>query len=151
MNQACTPPRNDLELQAALQRQFDGIMSGDPRRIMYMLAPKLISVNYAGRESCVDYKMEPWMLNAVGILHGGVLSTMLDSTMGNFSRAFSAKSILTLNLQLSFSAPISPSEEWVHTQCRITSITNRFTHLIATAWAESGDTAATATGIFYLK
>lgn len=151
MNEAYTLPKSHAELQAALQRHLDAITAGNPNRIMAMLAPRLEAIDHAEREAHFQYGVAPWMLNAVSILHGGILSTMMDNSMGVFVRAFTGKSVLTLNLQVSFSAPVLPGTEWVNIRCRITSVTNRFAHLFATAWTEDGGPAATATGIFYLK
>lgn len=150
MNEVRLPPQNDTELRLALQQQLDAVQAGDPARIMAMLAPQLVCAGYAEREVQFQYPLSPWMLNAMDILHGGILSAMLDNSMGTFTRAFTAKSVVTLNLQLSYSAPVQPSSQWLHTRCRMTALTNRFAHLSATAWAEDGAIAVTSTGVFYI-
>ena len=151
MNEANLPTHNDAELHTAMQRQLDDIMAGDPNRIMHMLAPSLMDVNFGEREVLLRYGVSPWMLNMSGILHGGILATMIDNSMGVFSRAFTGKSILTLNLQVSYAAAVRPENEWVQIRCRITTLTNRFAHLYAAASTEEGGPTASSTGIVFLK
>ena len=146
MNEIRIPPQNDVELNAALINNIDS----DPTRFVAMLAPQIVTASYAEREVHIKYSIAQWMLNSMDILHGGILSSMLDTSMGVFTRAFTASSAVTLNLQLSYSASIMPDSQWVHTVCKMTSMTNRFTHVSATAWAEEGKVAATSTGVFYL-
>jgi uncharacterized protein (TIGR00369 family) len=60
----------------------------------------------AGR-AVVTMEVKPEHLNAIGIVHGGVLSTMLDNAMG--LAAFSSRpgqSIVTTNLNVHFVAPL---------------------------------------------
>lgn len=143
-------PHSDAELQATVQRLLDAVLAEYPDRIMAMLNPSIVSVNYNEREICFRFGLSPWMLNIVDILHGGVLSAMIDNSMGTFTRALTSRSTRTINLQVSYAAAVPPSAEQVDIYCRITALTNRFAHLFATAYA-LGETAATATGIFYLK
>lgn len=151
MIEANLPTHNDIQLRAAMQRQLDDVMAGDPNRIMYMLAPSLADVNFDEREVLLRYGLSPWMLNMSGILHGGILATMIDNSMGVFCRAFTGKSILTLNLQVSYAAAVRPEDEWVQIRCRITTLTNRFGHLYAAVSTQEGGPAASSTGIVYLK
>ena len=145
------PPQNDAELFDAIERRLALMHTEDPSRVMAMLGARIISVDFANRSARFEYPLANWMLNAEDILHGGVLSAIFDNSMGTLTRSFTAKSSRTLNLQVSFTAPIALCEGAVRVESRLTNVTNRFSHLFATAWGAAGTPAATATAIFYLK
>ncbi|MEM0117060.1 MAG: PaaI family thioesterase [Conexivisphaerales archaeon] len=48
-------------------------------------------------------------LNSLGVVHGGVLTTMADIAMGHACRSVSDKKLVTVELKLSFMRPIFPA------------------------------------------
>ena len=88
-------------------------------------------------------------MNPAGVLHGGMMSTMFDITMGITSRVVSHYFTPTVNLSVSFLAP-APNNDKLYITARATRIGKTFIHLVAEARSEKADTiCATATGIFF--
>ncbi len=47
----------------------------------------------------------PSQTNIIGVLHGGLLCTLLDVAMGSAARCLLGRPVITLNMQVSFLAP----------------------------------------------
>jgi uncharacterized protein (TIGR00369 family) len=108
-------------------------------------------------ESCDDenqaltlrFPLEPWQVNGLGTLHGGMVYTMMDLAMSMAVYCFSRETIPpTISMTVNYLRPI-PMEGSVLIRTRVTSLGKRN----ATAYCEavipsSGKTACTAIGTY---
>lgn len=53
----------------------------------------------------IRMKPQPFHLNNLGIVHGGVICTLLDVAMGSTCRVNLGKPVLTLDMQVAFLSP----------------------------------------------
>ncbi len=99
------------------------------------------------RQVTVALEIQPHHLNMIGILHGGVHATLIDSAMGLIAMiARPTDKVVTTNLNLHYAAPISIGRilvvaEPVHAS-------RKTIHAQASVRTESGELLAFGTGTF---
>ncbi|THF77522.1 PaaI family thioesterase [Cohnella fermenti] len=104
-------------------------------------------VAFEGREVVVSLLIEPRHLNLLGIVHGGVHATLIDSAMGlAVMRDGPEESSVTTNLNLHYVAPIR--EGRVTVRAEIVQRTRKSVHTIAHVRGEDGELLAFGTGSF---
>lgn len=76
-------------------------------RINDMLAPEFVSCSAETPALTLSFSVREWMLNPKGTLHGGIMATMLDMTIGMLIR-FSRKTnhVSTVSLSLNYLRPV---------------------------------------------
>lgn len=100
-------------------------------------------------ELTLRFPLQPWQVNGLGTLHGGMVSTMMDLAMSMAVYCYSRQSIPpTVSMSVNYLRPV-PMEEYVEIKAKVTSLGKRN----ATAYCEalvprSGKTAATAIGTY---
>lgn len=103
--------------QAYMERVFregcrsDGFCGPDTpcsvHRINDMLAPEFVSCSAEEQSITLSLKVREWMLNPKGTLHGGIMSTMLDMTMGMLTRFIrKTNDVSTVSLSLDYLRPV---------------------------------------------
>ena len=119
-NGAMARRENEPE-QAYMERVFreacrsDGFCGPDTpcsvHRINDMLAPEFVSCSAEEQSLTLSLKVREWMLNPKGTLHGGIMSTMLDMTMGMLVRCYrKSNQVSTVSLSLNYLRAIHPDE-----------------------------------------
>lgn len=91
----------------------DGFCGADTpcsiHRINDMLAPELASCGAADRTLTLTFTVRDWMLNPKGTLHGGIMATMLDMSMGLLSRYYRlTNEVSTVNLTVNYLRAVRP-------------------------------------------
>ena len=95
------------------------------------------------------FPLEPWQVNGLGTLHGGMTSAMMDLAMSMVIYCFSRQSIPpTISMSVNYLRPV-PMDGWVRVRARVTSLGRRN----ASAFCEAivpgtGKVAATAIGTY---
>lgn len=80
-----------------------------------MMEPTYESIDYAKGEIIMGFEVLPWEVNVAGILHGGVITTMLDHTAGSLVYAFLGHWIPTIDINVKF---ISQAEIGDRMKCK---------------------------------
>ena len=97
---------------------------------------------------------EPWMQNAFGSLHGGVISTALDQGMGMLATCLmEGKAITpTVQMNITYHHPLAPGND-VLLKIYVESVTRTMIHMRGEAMnrEQPDKLCAAATGIFYIK
>ena len=106
MEHTCNTPRTDEELCQAIRENIAYIQTFPSQRLMVMLQPSLLEASLAERTARFQYPIQDWMLNAVNIVHGGAISSIFDNGMALLLRRYTDRDCRTLNLQVSYAAPI---------------------------------------------
>lgn len=100
----------------------------------------------------IVHKVTAWDLNVAGNLHGGIISTLMDSTMGMLSKAYTAARFTpTISLTVNFLRGVTEGET-LHIAAEMTHAGGRILQLSATAWTDDPQKpTATAMGTFYRR
>lgn len=139
------------EKQAHLERVLREACQTDTAhpRILDKMAPEFVSCDAISRTATIRFSVEDWMCNVKGTLHGGMIATMLDNSMGLLTRAFYRNSdkISTINLSLNYLRPVLPGKS-VTATVRIEKPGRNIVFLYAVLTTQDGKPAATASGTF---
>ena len=79
----------------------------NPHIVNGMMAPRYLSYDMDAQSVVIEYDVKDWEMNRVGILHGGILSTMLDHAAGITVAAFVGHRRSTC--RCTSCAPVSPA------------------------------------------
>lgn len=151
MEHTCNTPRTDEELCQAIRENIAYIQTFPSQRLMVMLQPSLLEASVTERTVRLQYPIKDWMLNAADIVHGGAISSIFDNGMAMLLRPYTGRDCRTLNLQVSYAAPIPLDAGLVTLQCKIQALSHRVAHMWAGAYINHDPMpAATATSIFYM-
>jgi uncharacterized protein (TIGR00369 family) len=122
------------QLQQLAENTFWGLLGG-----------QLIEWNE--KQAVVSLDIKPHHLNLIGILHGGVHASLIDSAMGLMAmRAKPESNIVTSNLNLIYVAPIVEGRLVVTAE--VLHSTGKTITTQAYAKTETGDLCAFGTGSF---
>ena len=113
-----------------------------------LMKPSFLSCSAENRSLTLDFAAEDWMLNSKQTLHGGMLASMLDNTMGLAAR-FVCKTnrLSTVSLAVNYLRPVLSGER-VTVAAQVDQAGRRMIFLSGCVYAENGKKAATATGTF---
>ncbi len=151
MEHTCNTPRTDEELCQAIRENIAYIQTFPSQRLMVMLQPSLLEASVTERTVRLQYPIKDWMLNAADIVHGGAISSIFDNGMAMLLRPYTGRDCRTLNLQVSYAAPIPLDAGLVTLECKIQALSHRIAHMWAGAYINHDPMpAATATSIFYM-
>lgn len=151
MEHTCNPPKTDTELCQAIRKNIAYVQTFPPQRLMVMLQPSLLEASLSERMARFQYPIKDWMLNAVDIVHGGAISSVFDNGMAMLLRPYTGRDCRTVNLQVSYAAPITLAHGTITLHSKIQALSHRIAHLWAGAYVDGSDMpAATATAIFYM-
>lgn len=115
------------------------------RRIPY----KIASCDAKSRSLVLHFTTEEWMQNPGNVIHGGMICTMFDITMGITSLSTSGYFTPTVNMSVSFLSPLPANDTFVVT-ARATRVGKSFVQLVAEGVSLKEQTlCATATGVFF--
>ena len=116
-------------------------------RINDMLAPEFAACSAADKTLTLSLPVREWMLNPVGTLHGGLMSTMMDMSMGVLTRYLrQTGKVSTVSLSVNFLWPVQPGET-VFVRAEVQKLGRRVAFLQAQILAD-GKAAATAAATF---
>lgn len=88
------------EIIANVRHRGGGMLSN-------MLEPEYIACDPAKKLTRIRYKRFKWEENGRGEVHGGVISAMMDTSMGITAMAFLAHDVSTADMSISFIRPFS--------------------------------------------
>lgn len=86
--------------------------------------PVFVSCDYKKGTLDMAYAVQEWELNPENIIHGGMISTALDSTMGMLSHYYThltSPTVVTVTMNVSFLKPVLPTDTF-HVSCQLESI-----------------------------
>ena len=78
-----------------------------PVRVNDMLEPEFVSCSAVEQTLELGFPLNEWMLNPMGTMHGGIIATAVDLTMGSLTRFYRhTGTISTVTLGLSYMRPV---------------------------------------------
>ena len=88
-------------------------------RISDQLSPSFVSCDPTAQTLTLSFAVEDWMLNHKDCLHGGIIATMLDSSMGLLGRYYlHPKAISTVSMSLNYLRPTASETVLVRAHIR---------------------------------
>jgi uncharacterized protein (TIGR00369 family) len=146
---------NDLNSQEGMEkifREYCGRCASDESgRINVMCIPEFVGCDFDAKTLTLSYVVRDWMLNPTNVMHGGIVSTVFDLTMGLLSVYFSGGRMTpTTTLQVTYLRPVPAGDTFVVQACCDKS-GKTMCALSAKAWLEKepGKFTATATGTYF--
>lgn len=78
-----------------------------PVRVNDMLEPEFVACSAEEQTLELRFPLNEWMLNPMGTMHGGIIATAVDLTMGSLTRFYRhTGTISTVTLGLSYMRPV---------------------------------------------
>ena len=90
---------------AIIRRNFDKFIQekkDNPSIVNGMMDATYSSVNLEELSATLIYEVKPWEANRIGILHGGIICTMLDHTAGVTAASFIGGWCPTVDMDVRF-------------------------------------------------
>ena len=115
-----------------------------------MMAPEFVSVSEDGAVT-LRFRVLPWEANRAGLLHGGIMTTMLDHTLGITAAAHIEGWSPTISLDMEYIRPANIGDSLLATASivalgrRIIRLQGKLIH------EESGKLVAACTSSFFNK
>ena len=103
--------RTDRETgQDFMARILQGVINGsdndNPQILNDLVAPEFVDCDFNEQSLHVRYPVKDWELNPNGTLHGGIISTVCDITMGVLARfMFCRRQAVTVELNTNYMNP----------------------------------------------
>ena len=139
------------QLSAALE----GVLSErcgdvDPTRLNLRFCPTVEICDGPSRSVTLRFRTYGWMSNPMGVTHGGIVSAILDSSMGILCTAFNGAITPTITLTTNFCRPV-PLDADVLVLARLSFPGGTSAQLTAELRLPEEPAAplATASGVFY--
>ncbi len=144
----------ELLSQEGMERsliQFARFMKvGTPNAFTSMLAPAFVRCSFQDNTVVYSYEVKPWMKNPQGTIHGGIVASMLDTTMGSLAFYMSGEKITpTITMKVDYVAP-GLMDMPVYVGCNCTRCGGTMAYITCKAWqADETKPFATADGVFF--
>ena len=124
---------------------------GDPGALGTMLKPRFESFDFENRTLICSFETQDWTRNPNGVMHGGIMTAMLDTIMGTLSVWHSKGPTPTVMMQTSFLRP-APLRQRIYVCAHITNAGKTLVHVEGEAWMEERPEklVATAVGAFFV-
>jgi uncharacterized protein (TIGR00369 family) len=138
-------------MEAELRSFCDNWWGEQAGRMNALCRPQFVSCDFESKTLCLRYAVQDWMLNSADIMHGGVVSTVFDLTMGLLSWSCSGGGMTpTASMQVTFLRPI-PAGETLVVAAGCDKPGRALCCVTARAWLESAPDkpAATASATFF--
>lgn len=138
--------------QAYMERLFKSALTGNEERknkINELMGAKFGECSVEERTLTLCFHVEDWMLNPSGTMHGGLMTTTVDMTMGMLARYYKqANYTVTAQLSMNFMRALKRHAEF-HVCAKAEKVGRRTIFLRAEIIdSETEELAATATALF---
>lgn len=138
-----------MPMETALRELVEAIGKMDTDRIDQLIKPEYISCDGSVPQLTFRYKVEDWELNHFESMHGGMISTIFDNSLGCLSHYIAGNGLVTTStLTTNYIKPI-PHNSSVLVTAKATNIGKTLIHLSGEAHLEGTNRlVATATAIY---
>lgn len=93
----------------ALCEKLEKLLAGAEERnkgmVAGMLKPRLIDCDYDAKQTLIGFPAQDWERNPNGVIHGGIVATMMDTAMGITTICLVDSLTPTINLHISYLRP----------------------------------------------
>jgi len=133
---------------------YNYISNADQGRIGGSALPEFYSYSHEARELILRYRFEDWMLNCNGVMHGGIVSLLMDSSMGWMACTWPEQELPTptpsISMHTTFLEPVFP-DDYVLVKVRLTALKSHIAYISASLYKENNPEKilVSATGEYY--
>lgn len=123
--------------------------SGNPTTVNDKLSPSFLQCSAEEKSLSAEFAVQDWMRNPTGNLHGGLLSTAVDITVGVLARYYKqTRKMVTVNLSVNYLSAV-PADGKFHVRAIVDRVGRRMVFARADVYVvETGKLAATASVTF---
>lgn len=124
MNFANIPGLSQADMEAFFR---DAMKPGSEIKhhgVIPRMDPRFVSCDFEKGTLDIAYDVQEWELNPENIIHGGMTSTALDTTMGMLAHYYThlnAPTVVTVTMNVSFLKPIALGDTF-HIKCQLESV-----------------------------
>lgn len=113
------------------------------------MEPTPVACDAAAQTVCMEFAPKDWMKNIFGFLHGGIIATALDITMGILARwCHLREPVMTAQMSVSYLRPV-PADKPYRITAHVTKAGRRALFVEAALTVVGADApAATATAVY---
>ena len=147
MYQELTTERMNEILTSFLRKRCDGV---DPSKLNLRFCPTLESCDGPSRSAVLRFRTYSWMANPMGVTHGGIVTAILDASMGTLCTTFYNEMTPTITMTTNYCRPV-PLETEVLVKIQVSHTGGTSAQLSAQMYLPDDLMAplATATGVYY--
>ena len=136
-----------MDYEKRVQEILENIRKKSNGMLSNMMDPQYVSCNPENMTTRIRYRRFKWEENGRGEVHGGVVSAMLDTSMGTTAMAFLEHDVSTADLSVTYIRPFAGRSFIVESE--VTHLGRRVVRLQARAFDEdTGKLLATGTSNF---
>lgn len=95
----------DTELGAKIEKLLSDGAEKRKSTIAGMIEPRFLGCDSAAASTTIGFPGKPWELNPNGVIHGGVIATMMDTAMGISTIVLVDTLTPTIDLHVSYLRP----------------------------------------------
>ncbi len=114
-----------------------------PPPVFVELGGEIIDVDITAKTMTVKFPVEDRFRNPLGFLQGGILSAMIDNTVGPLSFMIAPPSVTT-QFNTTYLRPVTPQDKFLTVKAECTEQTRRQIFLTGTAYNMDGKTLCIA-------
>ena len=138
---------SDAELEERLKSSFT-YKEQAPESIGAMLDFEYVSCDADSAEAVLSHIVQAPEVNIYGTLHGGIITWLMDTTMGITGRAYTGyETIVTMDIHVNFLRPVYAGDE-VFIKAKVTHAGSKIVNIVSEMYAKEKLTA-TADATFY--
>lgn len=143
------------ELEAIFRKIIDEfIPQTEQGKLDAMLEPAFVDCSLTDKRLRLSFPNREWMRNPAGNMHGGIIASAFDLTMGSLSIGINRMAVITptVSMEVSYLRPV-PKDSRLTVEAVITHQGRTLIQMTAKAWLDSkpDSLAATATATYYIS
>ncbi len=140
---------DNRELCAKLEKIIEDANIRRGYMVAGMIKPQLIACDMDKMSTTIGYPAMEWETNPNGVIHGGIIATMMDTAMGLTTICVTNSLTPTINLQISYLQPC-PADGMLAVHSHITMLGGSLIHVRAEMYdtREPDKLVATSEGAF---
>lgn len=124
MNFANIPELSQADMETFYQNAMKPGSEIKHHGVIPRMDPRFVSCDFEKGTLDIAYDVQEWELNPENIIHGGMTSTALDTTMGMLAHYYThlnAPTVVTITMNVSFLKPIALGDTF-HVKCQLDSV-----------------------------
>ena len=129
----------DMQLEERLPRELSDyvdLMNRERKHLVCgMMAPEFIECDPVAMTQTYAYPAQVWEQNPDGVLHGGIITTMLDTTIGALTHIITGKLTPTISLNTSYLRP-APGDGRIIVKAYVTKMGRTLIYTRGELWEE---------------
>ena len=139
--------------QSFMERMLCAIFApseGAPAMINEMLNPRFLQCSAEEKSLIAEFAVESWMHNPSGNLHGGILSTAVDFTVGVLARYYKrTRKMVTVNLSVNYLSAV-PADSQFCVRATVDRVGRRVVFARADVYVSQSDKLAATASVTFM-